>query len=224
MISIVIPAYNEEQNILELFNKIKVVMKRYKYDHEIIFVDDGSIDNTLSIMNSIKDKNVKVTSKPHTGKGQSLMQGFKMATGDIIITLDADLQDDPEEIPNFINKILDGYDLVVGWKYKRRDPIYKVLRSKLFNLLTNILTGINLHDSNCGFKAYRSQVTKSLNIDKGYYRYIPSIVHWKGYKITEIKVRHHKRLYGKSKYGFSKIFSAFFDLIKLYINKDKFQR
>ena len=223
MISIVIPAYNERDNILELFNKIELVMERNKLSYEVIFIDDGSTDDTLSVMKSIKDKKVNVINiNKNSGKGNALMSGFKMASGDIVITLDADLQDDPEEVPKFINKINEGYDLVVGWKYDRKDSFHKVFRSKIFNFLTNLLTGIRLHDSNCGFKAYRKEVTNNLEINGGFYRYIPSIVNWKGFKIAEVMVNHKKRIYGKSKYGFGKIFTGLADLIRLVLNKKKF--
>ncbi len=214
-LSIIIPVYNEQDNVLPLYNKLKSILK---YDHELIFIDDGSKDNTHEILRNIQKKDPKlkiIKFRNNLGKSEALSKGFKHAKGDIIITMDGDLQDDPEEIPRFIEKIKEGYDLVVGWKYKRQDPLSKTIPSKFFNLLIRILTGVKIHDSNCCFKAYKKEVVKNLKIYGELHRYIPSLVHWKGFKVTEIKVKHHKRLHGKSKYGFSRLLKGFLDLLTI---------
>jgi len=214
MLSIVIPVYNEEESIYELyFNLIEVLNN---YDHEIIFIDDGSTDKTFSKINELMKVNLNIfcrSFKINQGKAAALMSGFAMTDGDIIITMDGDLQDDPKEIPKFIEMINEGYDMVSGWKFKRHDPITKTLPSKFFNWLTRKLTKVNIHDSNCGFKAYKKEVVKNLNIYGELHRYIPALVNYKGYKIGEVKVEHHARKFGKSKYGFERLLKGFFDLI-----------
>nr|MCK4930353.1 glycosyltransferase family 2 protein [Nanoarchaeota archaeon] len=213
-ISIVIPVYNEEKNIIILYKLLKSVLSKYQY--EMIFVDDGSVDNTSSVIKDIskKDKKVKLISfQRNYGKSDALSAGFDNAKGDIIITLDGDLQDNPKEIPRFIEKLNQGYDLVVGWKFKRKDPLTKIIPSKFFNLLTSFLTKVKIHDMNCGFKAYKKKVIENINVYGELHRYIPALAFWKGYKIGEIKVKHHPRRYGKSKYGVSRLFKGFMDLI-----------
>lgn len=214
MLSVVIPAYNEERNIPLLCKSLKSVLNKYQY--EIIFVDDGSLDNTFNMLKTIsqKDKKIKVVSfQRNYGKSAALSAGFDIAKGDIIITMDADLQDDPKEIPRFIEKINEGYDLVSGWKFKRRDPLSKTIPSKFFNFLTSVLTKVKIHDINCGFKAYRKNVTKNINIYGELHRYIPVLASLNGYEVGEVKVEHHSRKYGKSKYGTSRLFKGFVDLI-----------
>ena len=213
-ISIVIPVYNEEKNIIILYKLLKSVLSKYQY--EMIFVDDGSVDNTSSVIKDIskKDKKVKLISfQRNYGKSDALSAGFDNAKGDIIITLDGDLQDDPKEIPRFIKKLNQGYDLVVGWKFKRKDPLTKIIPSKFFNLLTSFLTKVKIHDMNCGFKAYKKEVIKNINVYGELHRYIPAMAFWRGYKIGEIKVKHYPRRYGKSKYGVNRLFKGFMDLI-----------
>ena len=211
-LSIIIPAYNEEDNILPLYKEIlKNIPKKYSY--EIIFIDDGSTDSTLKNIKAIKDKNIKsISFRKNFGKAEGLNTGFKEATGDIIITMDADLQDNPKEIPNFIKKINEGYDLVSGWKYNRLDPLGKRVPSKLFNKLTRILTRVNLHDFNCGFKAYKKEVAKSLKLYGETHRYIPAMASWQGFKVGEIKVDHRERVHGVSKYGWERLIKGLLDL------------
>ena len=213
-ISIVIPVYNEEKNIIILYKLLKSVLSKYQY--EMIFVDDGSVDNTSSVIKDIskKDKKVKLISfQRNYGKSDALSAGFDNAKGDIIITLDGDLQDNPKEIPRFIEKLNQGYDLVVGWKFKRKDPLTKIIPSKFFNLLTSFLTKVKIHDMNCGFKAYKKEVIKNINVYGELHRYIPAMAFWRGYKIGEIKVKHYPRRYGKSKYGVNRLFKGLMDLI-----------
>jgi glycosyltransferase involved in cell wall biosynthesis len=214
----VIPVYNEEKNVdeLQLHEKLIKVLSSLKKNHEIIFVDDGSTDNTFEVLKELheKDSSLKIIKlRTNFGKSIALNTAFKHAKGDVVITMDGDLQDDPAEIPRFIEKIEEGYDLVVGWKYPRNDPITKTLPSKFFNWLTCMLTSVNLHDFNCGFKAYKKEVVDNIPLYGEMHRYIPALAAWHGFKITEIKVKHHPRKYGKSKYGFFRLIKGFLDLI-----------
>ena len=215
-ISIVVPVFNEEENLPELYSELEKILKKLNKSYEIIFVDDGSTDNSFKVLNEIKkkDRNVKIIKlRRNFGKSTALSIGLKKAQGEIIITLDADLQDNPNEIPKFLKKIDEGYDLVVGWRFKRKDPITKKLPSKIFNWLTSILTGIKIHDFNCCFKAFRKEVAKNIKIYGELHRYIPVLAFWKGYRIAEVKVDHRPRKYGKSKYGVMRLVSGFLDLI-----------
>lgn len=212
-ISIVVPVFNEAESLIKLYEAImKTVKDVYKY--ELIFIDDGSSDNSLTVLKELKtkDENIKIiVLRKNFGKATALQSAFKIVEGDIVITMDADLQDDPNEIPNMVDMIDDGYDLVSGWKYNRLDPLEKRLPSKLFNKVTSMLSGVKLHDFNCGFKAYRRDVVKNINIYGELHRYIPVLANRKGFKIGEIKVKHHKREFGKSKYGFERYLRGLFD-------------
>ena len=217
-LSIVIPVHNEEKNVEELHEKLITVLSSLKKNHEIIFVDDGSTDNTFEVLrnlyNSQHDGVLKVIRfRRNFGKSAALSAGFKLADGNIIITMDGDLQDDPTEIPNFIEKRNEDYDLIVGWKFNRKDPLSKKIPSKIFNKLTSTLSGLSLHDFDCGFKTYRKEVVKNLRIYGELHRYIPALVHWMGYRVGEIKVKHHPRRFGKTKYGASRLIKGFLDLI-----------
>lgn len=221
ILSIVIPMYNEEESLEKLYNSIKINVEKCITDkliknYEIIFIDDGSSDGSCFKVKSLinEDNNISLISfRKNFGKAAALQAGFKHCNGDIIITMDADLQDDPIEIVNFINKIDEGYDVVSGWKKDRHDPLEKRLPSKLFNKVTSKLSGVKLHDFNCGFKAYRKEVIKSINIYGELHRYIPVLAARKGFKITEIPVHHNKREYGKSKYGFERYLRGLFDAL-----------
>jgi glycosyltransferase involved in cell wall biosynthesis len=214
-ISIIVPLYNEEDSINDLTKQIVQVLEGLGNSYEICFVDDGSTDDSLARIKNLREENpnIKILSfRKNYGKSAALSEGFKMASGDIIITIDADLQDDPAEIPNLISKINDGYDLVSGWKKKRRDPITKTLPSKLFNIITSRFTGIKIHDFNCGLKAYRQEVIKEIPVYGSLHRYLPVLAHWKGFAIGEVVVQHHARKYGVTKYGWRRFFDGFFDL------------
>lgn len=216
VLSVVIPLVNEEENLRPLYTELRKVLASLDKEHEIIFVDDGSSDDSFTILEDLhnKDEAVKVIQfRRNFGKAAALSAGFKYANGDLIITMDADLQDDPKEIPNFVNKLDEGYDLVSGWRFKREDSFSKTISSRLFNYLTSILTGIRVHDFNCGFKAYRKEVIKEINLYGELHRYIPVLAHWMGYRIGEIKVKHHSRVYGKSKYGPRRLFGGLADLL-----------
>jgi len=213
-LSFIIPVLNEEQSLQPLYSEILENIENCK--HEIIFIDDGSNDGSFAVMQelSAKDKNVKIIKfRKNFGKAASLDAGFEAAQGDIIFTMDADLQDDPKEIMNFIKKIEQGYDLVSGWKKKRKDPIHKTFPSKFFNAITAKFFRLKLHDYNCGFKAYRKEVIKELDIYGEMHRYIPALADSKGFKITEIPVNHRPRKFGKSKYGIERYIRGFLDLL-----------
>jgi len=216
-LSIVIPLYNEEKNIPIFYNILRSVLHQLGKSYEIIFIDDGSYDRSLEELMNIKahDRNIKIIQfQRNFGKAAGLNAGFNEAVGDIIITMDADLQDRPEEIPKLLAKIEQGYDLVSGWKYKRYDSIGKKVPSKIMNLLARIISGAKIHDFNCGLKAYRNKVVKNMNIYGELHRYIPALAHWKGYKVGEVKVVHKKRKYGKSKYGLFRL-KGVFDLLTI---------
>lgn len=215
-LSVVVPLFDEEVNLSQLYARIKPVMEDLSKSYEIIFVDDGSSDDSFSILEDLhtKDKTIKVIQlRRNFGKASALSAGFKYASGKVIITMDADLQDDPKEIPNFVKKLDEGYDLVSGWRFKREDPFSKTISSRLFNYLTSIFTGVRVHDFNCGFKAYRKEVIKDVSLYGELHRYIPVLAHWRGFKIGEIRVRHHPRIYGKSKYGIRRLFRGLTDLV-----------
>lgn len=219
-ISFVIPAKNEEKTISMIYKRIDTVMNKIKTTYEIIFVDDGSTDDTYNEMKKLNVKHPKIVAvikhRGNWGKSIALQSGFKLTKGDITITIDADLQDTPEEIPNFINKIEEGYDLVSGWKKTRHDPISKTFPSKLGNMLASFLTGVKLHDFNCGFKAYKSNVVKNLNLYGELYKFIPIIAAKKNYRITEIVVKHKRREYGESKFGWERNTKGILDLITIF--------
>ena len=220
-ISVVIPVFNEEESILPIYSKI--VEELDNFDIEIIFINDGSTDNTRqNILNIIKSDNsvIMIDFNRNFGKAAGLSEAFKIAKGDIVVTIDGDLQDDPSEIKTLISKIDLGWDLVSGWKKDRKDPIMKILASRLFNMITRIKTGIKIHDFNCGLKAYRSSVVKSIEIFGGRHRYIPALAGQKNFSVSEIIVNHRPRKFGMTKYGGSRIFHGFFDLLTiLFLNK-----
>ena len=215
-LSVIIPLFNEEKSLSSLYRELKPILKHSGKSYEIIFVDDGSNDNSWSVLERLhaQDKDIRgIQFRKNSGKAAALSAGFKCAEGKVIVTMDADLQDDPGEIPEFVKKLDEGYDLVSGWRFKRRDPLSKILPSKIFNNLTSMLTGIRIHDFNCGFKAYREEVVKDIQVYGELHRYIPVLAHWKGYKIGEIKVKHHPRSHGKSKYGLGRFFRGLLDLV-----------
>jgi glycosyltransferase involved in cell wall biosynthesis len=225
-VSIVIPLYNEEQSLRELYDNIRSALGRVGR-YEILFVDDGSTDGSYRILQDLRqrDRRVKlIRFRRNFGKSAALSVGFANAVGEIVVTMDADLQDDPEEIPGLVNEIKKGYDLVSGWKRKRRDPITKTIPSRFFNVVTSLLTGIKLHDFNCGLKAYRKEVTKEVKIYGELHRYIPVLAHSLGFRIGEIPVRHHPRKYGKTKFGFGRFWKGFLDLLTALFTTRYMQR
>lgn len=218
-LSFVIPAKNEEASIEPLYKEIVDAANKTTKNFEIIFVDDGSIDSTFEKMHKIhnRDKRVKIIKlRGNWGKSAALQVGFDHARGDIIFTMDADLQDDPREIPSFLEKIDEGYDLVSGWKKKRNDPqVQKVLPSRAVNFLARVLTGTPIHDTNCGFKAYRREVIESLNLYGELYRFIPVIAYKQNFRVGEVIVQHRRRVYGKTKFGWERGVKGILDLLTI---------
>lgn len=217
LISVVIPLLNEEESLPELSLALENELNKIAQNRwEVIFVDDGSTDNSFEVIKSLYNKNKRfkcVRFRRNYGKSAALSVGFKEARGKVVITMDADLQDDPKEISNLVAKLKDGYDLVSGWKKIRHDPFSKTFPSKLFNWITSKASGIKLHDFNCGLKGYRREVVKSLQVYGEMHRYLPALAHWSGFKVTEIPVEHHPRIYGKSKFpGLSRGFKGLLDL------------
>lgn len=214
--SYIIPLYNEEESIPELFVSLQEIAEKLNPDYEVIFVDDGSTDKSTEkiAMLSRNDPKVKLISfRKNTGKSIALQTGFNEANGDIIITLDADLQDDPTQIPKLLTKINEGYDLVSGWKENRKDPLNRLILTKIFNAIVSSFSGLKLHDFNCGLKAYKKELVKELNIYGELHRFIPVIAHNLGFLVTEVPVAHKSRKYGKSKYGLARIPKGFLDFL-----------
>ena len=221
-ISVVIPLYNEAESLPELHSWIARVMEENRFSYEILMVDDGSTDSSWEVITglSAKDHNVHgIRFRRNYGKSAALFCGFGKAQGDVVITMDADLQDSPDEIPELVRMIREeGYDLVSGWKQHRKDNVLtKNLPSKLFNATARRVTGIKLHDMNCGLKAYRSEVVKNIEVYGEMHRYIPYLAKNAGYtRIGELKVHHQKRKFGKSKFGMSRFGNGLLDLISLW--------
>lgn len=212
MISIIIPFLNEEQSLTELYQRLIAVLKK---EFEIIFVNDGSTDNSFKVAQELakKDGRIKLISFiRNKGKSAALTAGFEKARGEIIITMDADLQDQPEEINKLLKKLNEGFDLVSGWKKKRYDKKIFVYFSRFFNWLIRKTTKLQIHDINCGFKVYRREVVENLYLYGDLYRFIPILAAKEGFKVGEVEINHALRKYGQSKYGLSKFFKGFFDL------------
>lgn len=216
-ISIVVPAKNEEETLETLYQRCKQACAELGIEFEIVFVDDGSDDNSWTCMCDLQSQHpdsVKaIKLRRNFGKALALSAGFSVAEGDVVFTMDADLQDDPKEIGKFLDKIRDGFDCVSGWKVNRQDPPSKTIPSRLFNKVTALATGIPLHDFNCGFKAYRFEVVKQLDVYGELHRYIPVLAHDYGYNIGEVEVKHHPRRHGVSNYGFERYTRGLVDLI-----------
>lgn len=217
-LSVVIPAYNEAESLPALAAEIAGVCAAGGYEYEIIVVDDGSNDGTFSTVESLgrADARVKgVRLRRNCGKAAALAEGFRRSRGEFVITMDADLQDNPAEIPPILALLENGADMVSGWKKKRFDPWHKTVPSKLFNAVTGWSTGMRLHDYNCGLKGYRSEVVKTLDLYGEMHRYIPVLANWNGFKVVEKVVEHRRRKFGKSKYGLARLNNGMFDLLTL---------
>ena len=223
-VSFLIPAYNEEESIPELYRQVMENVRICEEeglmtDYEFLFINDGSRDGTAEALRELHRQDPKVRYlffRKNFGKSAALETGFRNVTGDVVITMDADLQDDPCELKNFLMKLDEGYDLVSGWKHNRLDPAEKRLPSKLFNKVTAKMSGILLHDFDCGYKAYRREVTDALDLYGSMHRYIPVLAWRHGYRIAEIPVHHNKRKYGKSKYGMERYLQGLFDFLTVF--------
>ena len=215
-LSIVIPVYNEEENILPLYQALSEVLKNTKKKYEIIFIDDGSKDNSFHFLVEVakKDKRVVVIKlRKNFGQTAALSAGFENASGSTIITMDGDMQNDPRDIPKLLEKINEGYDVVSGWRYERNDPLSKKIPSGVASWLRRKITNDEIHDAGCSLKAYRKECFKDIVLYGEMHRFIPTLLRWRGFKVTEVKVNHLPRKHGKTKYGIGRIMRGFLDLI-----------
>ncbi len=216
LVSVVIPLYNEEENVEPLHERLKEVLDAAEFEYEIVYVDDGSTDGTLPLLETVQrsDRKVIVISlRRNFGQTAAFAAGFDFARGDIIVTMDGDLQNDPMDIPRVI-KMMDSYDLVSGWRKKRKDPFFRRrLPSMIANFIISKVTGVNLHDYGCSLKAYKRDVIKNIRLYGEMHRFIPAVASWYGVRVGEIETTHHPRLRGKSKYGLSRTIKVVLDLI-----------
>ena len=216
MLSIVIPVCNEEESVGPLLEELAETLDARGDPWEAVFVDDGSTDGTFAALTQLHHErpNVRIVRlRRNFGKAAALQAGFGHALGDLIVTIDGDGQDDPAEIPRLLAKLEEGFDLVTGWKTRRRDPLSRRLPSKLFNAVTGRISGVRLHDMNCGLKAYRAEVVQGLRIYGELHRYIPVLAHYRGYRVAELPVNHRPREHGRSRYGVERYLRGFLDLL-----------
>jgi glycosyltransferase involved in cell wall biosynthesis len=215
-ISVVVPAWNEAESLPELQRELTAALESLGRPWEIVYVDDGSRDGTDEVLARLAtvDSRVRgVVLRRNFGKSAALATGFRLARGQWVATLDADLQDDPAELPRLLAALEGGLDLVSGWKQDRKDPITKTLPSRLFNAVTSAVAGLKLHDHNCGFKLYRREVTEAVEIYGELHRFIPALAHWRGFRVGEVPVQHRARRFGRSKFGASRFINGFLDLL-----------
>ena len=215
-ISVIIPLYNEKDSLTELYRGVVQELFSHSSDFEIIFVDDGSTDGSFEVLKELqgKDRRIKIIRfRRNFGKSSALSAGFRVAEGEVIVTMDADLQDRPSEMLKLLARLEEGWDLVSGWKRQRKDPWGKRLASRVFNRLTAFLTGVRLHDINCGFKAYRRKVIEEVKVYGEMHRYIPVLASYRGFRVDEVPIEHRARPHGKSKYGAGRLWGGFFDLL-----------
>ena len=215
-VTALIPVYNEAENLEPLLEKLTADLRALGKTYEILVVDDGSTDDTLARLRDLHRRIPHLRAivfRRNYGKSAALSVGFHAARGRILVTLDGDLQDDSAEIGGLIAKLDEGYDLVSGWKQKRKDPISKTIPSKLFNAVTSSMTGIKLHDMNCGLKAYPAEVVRTIHLRGELHRFIPALAHWNGFRVGEMRTVHHPRLHGKTKFGAARFLNGFLDLL-----------
>lgn len=216
MISVIVPVYNEEHSVEELYRQIAAALEPHDQPFEVVYVDDGSTDGSFAVLGRLHETtaNVRVVRfRRNFGKAAALQAGFLHARGDIIVTIDADLQDDPAEIPLLLTKLGEGFDLVSGWKSRRRDPFLRRFLSRIFNSVVALVSGVRLHDVNCGLKAYRAEVVQGLNLYGELHRFVPVLAHFRGFRIAEVAVNHRPRLHGRSRYGPVRYIRGFLDLL-----------
>lgn len=216
MLSIIVPVLNERESLPQLLTEIVRSGERHGLEYEVIFVDDGSRDGSWQAIRQLAAQDEKVSGirlRRNFGKAAALTAGMRAARGDLLLMMDADLQDDPAEIPNFLSKLDEGFDVVNGWKVRRLDPWHKVFPSRVFNWMIGRLTGLKLHDHNCGLKLFRADVAHEITIYGELHRFIPVLAHAKGFRVTEIAVHHRERQFGHSKYGVRRFLRGFLDLL-----------
>jgi glycosyltransferase involved in cell wall biosynthesis len=216
MISVVIPVFNEEESLAILYDEIAAALQSANLEFEVIFIDDGSTDNSWRLIRSMSEQHPNVHGirfRRNFGKAAALSAGFAAARGDIIMTLDADLQDDPAEIPNFLARLSEGFDVISGWKANRLDPWHKTWPSWVFNGMVSWLTGVKLHDHNCGMKCYRAEVFREIRLYGELHRFIPVLAAARGFKVAELAIKHRERKFGYSKYGVRRFVKGFLDLL-----------
>jgi glycosyltransferase involved in cell wall biosynthesis len=226
-VSVVVPLYNEEESLKELHHQLRATLQRIDARYELLFIDDGSTDKSFEVLRGLKriDHRVKIIRfRRNFGKSAALAVGFEKAQGTYVVTMDADLQDDPAEIPSLVKKLEEGFDLVSGWKKVRRDPISKTLPSKFFNFVTRMMTGVKIHDFNCGLKAYRNAVVKTVEVYGELHRYVPVLAHNAGFRVGEMTVQHRSRKYGKTKFGIGRFWKGFLDLLTILFTTRYFRR
>jgi len=219
-LSVVIPVYNEEESLVPLADKLAAVLDRLPFGAEVIFIDDGSTDGSFAVIESLHRRDPRfraVGFRRNYRKAAALAAGFREARGEYILTMDADLQDDPEEIPRLLEALEPEFDLISGWKKKRHDPLSKTLPSRFFNRVTSLVSGIRLHDFNCGLKLYRREVAEDClpYLYGELYRFLPAMAHWAGYRVGELPVTHHPRRFGVSKFGAKRLLNGFLDLLTI---------
>ena len=216
MISVVVPVHNEERSVALLYDELDSALQPLGTPWEAVFVDDGSTDGThgaLTRLHAGHDNVVAVRLRRNFGKAAALAAGFGQATGEVIVTIDGDLQDDPAEIPRLLLKLDEGFDLVSGWKTRRRDPLRRRVLSRIFNSVTGWVSGVHLHDMNCGLKAYRAEVIRGLRLYGELHRFIPVLAYQRGYRVAELPVNHRPREHGRSRYGLERYVRGFLDLL-----------
>lgn len=217
-LSVVVPLYNEEESIPQLASEIRDAVEKLSLEYELIFIDDGSRDGSFKQITTLASSDSRIKClrfRRNYGKAAALSEGFRVANGQMVVTMDSDLQDDPSEIGALMNKINEGFDVVSGWKKSRKDPWTKKVPSKLFNLVTRIMSGVRIHDFNCGLKIYKADVIKTINIYGEMHRYIPVLAKMAGFSVTEIVVNHRARLYGNTKFGAGRFLKGFLDLVTI---------
>ncbi len=216
MISVIVPVHDEERSVALLHDELSSALDPLSQPWEVVFVDDGSTDGTfaaLTRLHAAHDEVRVVRLRRNFGKAAALQVGFEEAAGDVVVTIDGDLQDDPAEIPRLLAKLDEGFDLVSGWKTKRRDPLSRRIPSRIFNAVTGRISGLRLHDFNCGLKAYRADVVHGLRIYGELHRFIPVLAHYRGFRVAELPVNHRPRTHGRSRYGMERYVRGFLDLL-----------
>ncbi|MGH3078549.1 MAG: glycosyltransferase family 2 protein [Gaiellaceae bacterium] len=218
MISVVVPLFNEEHSLAALYHEIAAVLDSQPEPYEVVFVDDGSTDGSRTVLERLHAETTNVVVvhlRRNFGKAAALQAGFLEARGDVVVTMDADLQDDPAEIPQLLAKLDEGFDLVSGWKSRRNDPWTRRLLSRVFNRATAVVSGVRLHDVNCGLKAYKAEVLRGMRIYGELHRFIPVLASYRGFRVAEIPVNHRARQHGRSRYGLNRYLRGFFDLLSV---------